>query len=216
MILLLTASYTWSHALTNARTPQDTANLQAKYGHTDLDRANVFNASFVYPFPFFRTQRGFVGRIAGGFELCGLVSYGSGTFSTPTTSAVYPGGVGLLVGPATGRPDYLTNPNVGAPRTFNAWFNTAAFGYVPSGQYRPGNARTDSIKGPGYENWDLSVYRTVRLEKSLNLQFRLEAYNAFNHTNFTSFATTWGATNYGQITSAGNPRVLQLGAKLNF
>ncbi len=213
---IVTASYTFSKALGNARTPQNSADIAAEYSHTDLDRTNVFNSSFVYPLPFFRNQDGIIGHIVGGFEVSGIVSFGSGQFLTPTTSAVDPGGVGLLVGPATGRPDYLSNPNVNAPRTFTNWFNKAAFNYVPAGQYRPGNAKPDSILGPGYENWDLSLYRTVRLEKSLALQFRLEAYNAFNHTNFTTFATTLGVSNFGQITGTGTPRVLQLGAKLTF
>jgi hypothetical protein len=213
---VVTFSYTWSNALTNARTPQNSANIAAEYSHTDLDRANVFNASFVYPLPFFRGQHGVVGHVVGGFEVSGIVSYGSGEYSTPTTTAVDPGGVGLLVGPATGRPDYLSNPNKNAPHTFKNWFNTAAFGYVPSTQFRPGNATPDSILGPGYGNWDLSLYRSVRLEKSLNMQFRFEAYNAFNHTNFTTFGTQLGASNDGQITATGTSRILQVGAKLTF
>lgn len=168
------------------------------------------------PFLILRAQHGVVGHIVGGFEVSGIVSYGSGVFVTPTTTAVDPAGLGLLVGPATGRPDYLADPNTNAPHTCKSWFNTAAFGYVPAGQYRPGNARPTSIRGPGYENGDLSLHRTLRLEQALNLQFRFETYNAFNHTNFTSFATQLGASNYGQITATGTPRVLQLGAKLTF
>lgn len=211
-----TASYTWSKAMTNARTPQSSANLAAEYGHASTDRTNVFNASFVYPLPFYRNQQGVLGRLLGGFETSGIVSYGSGEYLTATTTGVDPGGVGLLVGPATGRPDSLSNPNSGAHHTLQQWFNTSAFRLVPAGQYRPGNDGPDNILGPGYGNWDLSLFRNVRLPERVNFQLRAEAYNAFNHTNFSSVQTTLGTSNYGQITGTGSARVLQFGAKVGF
>jgi hypothetical protein len=213
---VLTAAYTWANAMSNANTPQNSANLAVEYARTSTDRKHVFNTSFVYPLPFYRTQQGVVGRIVGGFEASGIVSYGSGEYLTATTTGLDPGGVGLLVGPATGRPDYVSNPNAGAPHTLKEWFNTAAFQKVPAGQYRPGNDRPFNILGPGYENWDLSFYRTVRLHDQTNFQLRAEAYNTFNHTNFTGIGTTFGNSNFGQVTATGSPRVMQFGAKLTF
>ena len=213
---IVTVNYTYSKAMTNARTPQNTADIQAEYSHTNLDRTNIFNASAVYPLPFFRGQNNLLGHIAGGFELSGIVSYGSGEFVTATTTAVDPGGVGLLVGPATGRPDYVKNPNSGAPHRLKQWFNTSAFQLVPAGQYHVGNDGPNNILGPGYENWDLSVYRNIHLIKETSLQLRAEAYNTFNHTNFTSLQTQLGTSNYGQVTEAGSPRVMQFGAKFKF
>ena len=213
---IITASYTWSKAMTNARTPQNSANLAAEYSHTDNDRKHVFNASVVYPLPVFRSQQGIVGHVLGGFEGSAIISFGSGEYVTATTSAVDPGGVGLLVGPATGRPDYLSSPNSNAPHTLKQWFNTAAFQLVPSGQYRPGNDRPDNILAPGYENWDLSVFKNVSLREGMNFQVRAEAYNAFNHVNFSSLQATLGTSNYGQITGTGSPRIMQFGAKFTF
>jgi hypothetical protein len=213
---ILTVAYTWSNALGNANTPQNSANLAAEYGRTSTARKHIFNTSFVYPLPFYRTQQGVVGRILGGFDVSGVVSYGAGEYLTATTTGVDPGGVGLLVGPATGRPDYVSNPNSAAPHTLKQWFNTSAFVKVPAGQYRPGNDRPFNILGPGYENWDLSAYRDVRLLEQLNLQLRAEAYNAFNHTNFTGVATAVGNSNFGQVTATGSARVMQFGAKFTF
>jgi hypothetical protein len=214
---IITASYTWSRALTNARTPQNSANLAAEYGPDPQMRTNVFNASFVYPLPFYKTQKGVVGRIAGGFEVSGIISFGSGQYLTATTSAVDPGGVGLLVGPATGRPDYISNPNAGAAsHTLRQWFNTAAFQLVPTGQYRPGNDGDSNILGPGYENWDLSLFRNILIWKEASFQLRAEAYNVFNHTNFSGVQTTLGTSNYGQVTATGPNRALQFGGKFTF
>jgi len=170
----------------------------------------------VYPLPFYKNQDGMIGHIVGGFELSGIVSYGSGEYLTATTTAVDPGGVGLLVGPATGRPDYISNPNASAPHSLKQWFNTAAFQQVPAGQYRVGNDRPDNLLGPGYENWDLSVLRSLRLPRETNLQFRAEGFNIFNHTNFTTVQTQLGSSNYGQVTGTGTARVLQFGAKVEF
>jgi Carboxypeptidase regulatory-like domain len=213
---IVTVAYTWANAMSNANTPQNSANLAAEYARTGTDRKNVFNTSFVYPLPFYRTQQGLVGHILGGFEASGIVSYGSGEYLTATTSGVDPGGVGLLVGPATGRPDYVSNPNSGAPHNLIEWFNTSAFEKVPSGQYRPGDDRPFNILGPGYENWDLSLYRSVRLHEQANFQLRAEAYNTFNHANFTGVGTALGNSNFGQVTAAGSPRVMQFGAKITF
>ncbi len=213
---VLTVNYTYSKAMTNARTPQNSANIAAEYSHTDQDRTHIFNASVVYPLPFFESQRGAISRAFGGFELSGVVSYGSGEYVTATTSALDPGGVGLLVGPATGRPDYLSNPNSDAPHTLKQWFNTSAFATVPTGQYRVGDDKPDNILGPGYENWDLSLYRTIRMARETSLEIRAEGYNIFNHTNFTSIQAQLGTSNYGQVTAAGSPRVLQFGAKIKF
>ena len=213
---ILAVNYTWSKALGDVGTPQNTYNIRAEYGPDPNDRRNIFNANLVYPLPFYRGQSGVRGHLLGGWELSGIVAYGSGQFLTATTSALDPAGIGILVGPATARPDYLSNPNSSAPHTVQQWFNASAFQEVPAGQYRPGNDGTSNILGPGYGKWDLSIFRTVRFERGVNMQLRAEAFNVFNHVNFTGVSTGLEATNYGQVTAAGDARVLQLGAKFNF
>jgi hypothetical protein len=213
---ILSLNYTFSRGLGNVGTPQNIYNLQSEYGPDPFNRTNIFNASFVYPLPFYRGQPGVAGHLLGGWETSGIISYGSGLYLTAQTIAVDPGGIGLLNGPATGRPDYVSNPNQNAPHTLQQWFNAKAFQEVPSGQYRPGNDPVSNIYGPGYENWDLSLFKNVRFARSFNMQLRAEAFNTFNHVNYANVATTLGQTNYGEVTSAGPARVLQLGAKLNF
>jgi len=221
---IITASYTWARALTNSRTPQNSANLAAEYGPDGQMRKDIFNASFSYPLPFYKNQQGILGHILGGYQVAGIVSFGSGQYLTASTTALDPAGVGLLVGPATGRPDYVSNPNAGAPHSFQQWFNTASFTprfgqsplAYPTGQITPGNAGIGTIIGPGYENWDLSAYKNIKIERSIDFQLRAEAFNAFNHTNFAGVSTTTTASNYGQVTSAGPNRTLQVGGKLTF
>ncbi len=212
----ITLNYTWAKSLTNASTPQDNTNIRQDYGQSPLSRRNVFNASIVYPLPVYRTQRGLVGHTLGGFELTGIVGYASGQFLTATQGGVDPGGLGLLVGPGGARPDYLSNPNTNAPHTLAQWFNTAAFAPVPTGQYRAGTETYSNIVSPGYENWDLSLHKNIKLAETVNFQLRGEAFNAFNHTNFVGVGTTYGVSNFGQVTSAGPARSLQVGGRVTF
>lgn len=214
----LNVNYTWSKALTDAiLRPQNIYNLRAEYGPAPFNRTNVLSADFVYILPFLRAQRGIVGHALGGWETTGIVTYGSGLSSTAFTINVDPGGLGLLApGGAGARPDAVSNPNSNAPHNLHQWFNTAAFAQVPAGEYRPGNAPVNNIIGPGYEVWNLSLFKNFQLTNSSVMQFRAESFNTFNHTNFNGVATTLGLSNYGQVTTAGNARILQLAAKIRF
>jgi hypothetical protein len=129
------------------------------------------------------------------------------------------------------RPDYtggpiLTAHNHNVPLKQNPmWFNPAAFSSPAPGSF--GNFRRNSIYGPGIDNWNMSLFKNFIFTESMRIQLRFEAYNVFNHTqwanvnnglsapvNGTSFAATPGAS--GQITSARDPRQLQLGGKFYF
>jgi Carboxypeptidase regulatory-like domain len=216
---LAAVNYTYSRTLSNASAPQNIYNPAAEYGPDGSGRANILNFNYVYVLPFFLKERSVKGYLLGGWEFTGIVSFASGQYLTANTSAVDPAGQGILAtGTAEGndRPDYVSNPNAHAPHSQLQWFNTAAFTAVPAGQYRPGNSSNGSIIGPGYENWDLSLFKNAHFGAERDLQFRFETFNAFNHTNFNAISTVTSATNYGQVTSAGSARVLQLGAKFAF
>jgi hypothetical protein len=172
----------------------------------------------VYYLPFFRTEHGFTGRVLGGWEASGIVSIASGRPFSVYTTGVDPGGLGLLnsSSASVSYPDVVTNPNNGAPHRSSAWFNPAAFVQVPAGQYRPGDAHANDVVGPGYETFDLTAIKNARLAHEGDLQFRLEAFNAFNHTNYSTVNATLGNASYNQVTAAGSKRVVQLAVKLTF
>jgi hypothetical protein len=114
------------------------------------------------------------------------------------------------------RPDMVGDANANAPHTIAQWFNTKAFAAVPMGQFRPGNAAAVSVQGPGFQRWDVSLFKTYSMRESLRLQVRAETFNFVNHTNFQGVSTALGATNYGQVTSAREPRRVQAAVKLIF
>jgi hypothetical protein len=216
---LVTVNYTYSRALTNASSPQNIYDPAAEYGPDSAGRTNLLNFNFVYEVPFFLHERSVRGNLLGGWEFSGIAGFASGQFLTVNTSAVDPAGQGLLATGAartTGRPDYVSSPNANAPHTLKQWFNTTAFAAVPAGQYRSGNSHSGSVIGPGYEDLDLSVFKNFTFTEQWRGQFRFETFNVLNHTNFAAVSTTTSATNYGQVTSTGASRVLQLAAKITF
>jgi hypothetical protein len=230
---LIGINYTWSHALTNAgndaSSPQNNHDLRAEYGPADFDRRHIFTANFVYELPWLKHQQGFAGRLLGGWEFSGIITVNSGLYLTALgTNGIDPAGLGLLDPNAqtdnlnftgSARPDQIANPNAGARHTVQEWFNTSAFTDPPatcSTDCRPGNARRGSIKGPGLQRWDLSLFKNIRVTEGTNFQFRLESFNVFNHTNFDAVDASFTSPTFGQVTSTREPRIVQLGLKFNF
>jgi hypothetical protein len=218
---LLVLNYTYSHELNTAqgdfRAPQNSYNIQSEYGSGQFDRRHIFNANFVYQLPWLQSQQGFAGHLLGGWEFSGIVYVYSGLPLTVTASRD-PAGLGVRDGNsvAGGRPDQIGDPNANAPHTVTRWFNTSAFALVPAGQIRPGNAPRGAVRGPGAQRWDLSLFKNIRFTESRKLQFRAEAINVFNHTNFDGVSTSFTAGTYGQVTSVRDPRSMQLALKLSF
>jgi hypothetical protein len=79
-----------------------------------------------------------------------------------------------------------------------------------------GNCGEGVIRAPGLENFDLSLFRNIRLLERATLQFRAEAFNAFNHVNFNAPVANVNDPNFGRITAAASGRIMQFGLKLVF
>lgn len=221
---LIVANYTWSKNLTTAsndyRAPQYTYDLNAEYGPADIDRRHVFTGSYVYTLPFYKSQQGFTGHVLGGWELSGIGYLYSGLHYTASASTFSqdPAGLGLNGNTFSGaRPDLIGDPQQGAPHTISQWFNTSAFGFVPSGEIRPGNEKRGTIEGPPMVRWDASLYKNTNVTERVSVQFRAEAFNVLNHTNFNTFLSTrFGSSLFGKIGSARDPRIMQMALKLIF
>jgi carboxypeptidase family protein/TonB-dependent receptor-like protein len=208
-------AYTWSKSM-GIEGAQNFYNIAGDYGPTDDQRNHIIAAQGVYETPWFHEQRGLVGHLLGGYELSTIVNFLSGAVHTASTSGVDPAGLALLnSNAASARPDQVGNPNNG-PKTFMQYFNAAAFALVPALQVRSGNAAVNSIYGPNSTSVTLGLMRNIRIHDTAQLQLRAEAFNVFNHTSFNGVSTTVASTNYGQLTSAGDPRIMQLAAKFIF
>lgn len=208
--LLVQAVYTWSKAITDASalgsTPQNSYNLRAERSLASFDRRHVFVVNYVYDLPFFAGQKGLLGRTLGGWELTGIFQLQSGL---PISAGL----AGSTNGLAT-RPDVAAGQSLEGSKTVNSWFNTQAFAFPAFGSF--GNASPFLIRGPGIQVWDFSVLKNIRFRERLTYQLRGDAFNILNHTNFNNVSNNLGAGNFGQVTSAHDPRILQVSMKLEF
>jgi hypothetical protein len=106
-------------------------------------------------------------------------------------------------------------------RTIERWFDASAFVAPP--QFTFGNSGRNILYGPGTKQIDLSLFKSFRLAEARRIEFRAEAFNAFNTPQFNNPNATIGFAGVGRITSAGNPpvyqrtpRQIQLALKLYF
>jgi hypothetical protein len=153
-------------------------------------------------------------------------TYGSLTYSFSNVPTGALSGTGAINGGAS-RVVFTCDPNLPrGERTFERQFRTECVA-PPTDQFRLGTAMNDEYLGPGYMNWDLSVFKNVPLGGARRLQFRVELYNAFNSDQWTAVSTnanfdyrTGALTNptvFGRLTGATlSARRIQLGAHLSF
>jgi hypothetical protein len=227
----LNLAYTWSKNLTDNQTssvnaaPQDVNNIRAEYGRAILDRRHILTGNYIYELPFFSDQHGFTGKVLGGWQVSGIASYYTGLPFTVTSSSYDTAGIGFIPAiVAGGRPRLLCDPNEGAPRTVDQWFNGACFAkQTPAGatgvQNVPGDASRGAVDGPPTARVDFTLSKYFRLGENTSIQLRAEAFNIFNHTNFRALSTSRAITNealFGSVTSFRDPRVLQFGLKFLF
>jgi hypothetical protein len=193
------------------------------FGPSQFDRRNIFFTNFVYDIPLFRDNGSrLVKSTVGGWQFSAIITEETGApiniGMTGTTASSIIGNTGM-------RPN-LTG-SISYPKTVNAWFNTAAFSAPActvggSGADCYGNAPFDAIRGPGRNNFDLSLKKNFAFTERFKLEFRADAFNAWNHTQFKGDANNggignnFGAGNFGQVTSAFDGRQFQFGLKLMY
>jgi len=117
------------------------------------------------------------------------------------------------------------NGSISYPKTVKTWFNPAVFS-VPTGTGTDiyGNLGFNALRGPGRDNWNLSLFKSFLISESRGSRFELraDAFNTWNHTQFRGdvnnggISLNAGAGNFGAVTGAFDPREFQLGAKLIF
>lgn len=215
--------YTWSHEIDltsyDLNTVSNPFNLKYDKGSGALDRRHILNANYIYKLPFF-TGHGLTHSVLGGWEIAGTAIFQSGAIISnqgPGLSVGYDT-VGLGGG-------YTNRPNINGKMRYikkeKQWFDTSIFS-APTPAWAGGlnqgfgNASKDSIIGPGRVNFSTSLYKTFAFTERVNVQFRAESFNTFNHTQFNGVGNGFGNGNFGQVTSVQDPRTLEFGGKFNF
>jgi hypothetical protein len=199
--------------LTNAAVA-DSHNLDRDYDYSTGDIPHYFGGSVVWDLPFGEGRanqpRGVVGMLARDWSIATVVTVQSGV-PVALTQANLLGYAGFT----TQRPNLVGDPELPADqRTPDHWFNTAAF--QTASQFQIGTASRNPVRGPSYRDVDLAVMRLIRVGRDRAVELRAEVFNLLNTANFGAPATTLGAANFGTITTALDPRVVQLAVKYSF
>ena len=157
-------------------------------------------ASGTYRVPFFSEARGLTGALLGGWRVNAVFFAQSGA---PFTVNLGVDQANIGSGPSQ-RPDQLHDPNLPAgQRTAERWFDTSAFVLQPPFTF--GNARRNSVIGPGFANLDLAVAKTWTLKGATTLELRWEVFNALNKANFDLPNRIFGTPNFGRSSAPRTP-----------
>ena len=145
------------------------------------------------------------------FELAGVATLQSGLPIAVTQATNF----NAFAGFGTQRPNILANPNLpSSQQTTAQFFNVAAFTLAP--QFTIGSSSRNPGRGPNYRNADIALIKRVNFSDTRNLELRVEAFNLTNTPALGAPNAVLASPGFGSITSAGDPRVIQIGIKLNF
>jgi hypothetical protein len=222
--LTLLASYTFGKSLDDSSNLQEQVNpfdYRAEYGISAFDIKHNFVLSYDYALPLdklFRVRN----RWTEGWALSGITRWATGLPVTLTNNGdnflVYAQNNGInstsidLPNMAKGNLEINNNPRNGKP-----YFNTALF--TPNALGTQGDAPRRPFYGPGINNWDMALHRIFGLTESKSLEFRLEAFNTFNHAQFDGNGSVDGnidSPTFGRVVSAASPRIVQIALKFRF
>jgi hypothetical protein len=231
--LTISGAYTYSHSIDDSSDRGDATfvnsyNLAANRASSNFDQRHVFNFSYIWDLPFFRSP-GLTNKLLGGWQYSGRVSATSGTPFNPVFNNDNAGVANGVAG-AGARPDLVGNPRSGPfpapdPGFARVFYNSNAF-TTPAG-LTFGDVGRNILRNPRHTNFDMALFKHFAIKESVAFEFRAEAFNVFNHTEWNNIAGGGGAAGGDGNNTLGNPgflqvgsthlsRILQLGAKLLF
>jgi hypothetical protein len=238
--LFFGANYTWSKALGLTSRRIDDNSQKANYTYQSFDRRQNFSSNFVYTTPDVLRSAKILHAVASGWLVSGIAAFMTGA----------PVGVGFSI-PGIGNANLTGSPDLGAripttgvkPATASdnpyARINVAAFAEPKVGSIGM-ESSSNHLFGPGINNWNLSLEKSFGMTERLRLRLRLDAFNAFNNTQFSGYNATvnfrsltdptvtnlpydangnliWAQRNgFGTVNGARDPRVLQMYLRLQF
>jgi hypothetical protein len=218
----VTAHYTWSKSTDitsyasvegNAAGP-DPFNFNRNRGLSDFDVTHRFVVSGVWELPQLRDANAFVRSVLGGWQQNFIFTAAKGvpfTVLSGVDNALM--GIGGNFADHTGQ-DWRLAGDRSRGEQVAAWFNRSAFRTNAVGTI--GTGGRNQLRGPGGWNLDYSLFKNFTLTERFRLQIRGEMFNVFNHTRLGNPVNTFSSPQFASITSAFDPRIVQLAAKIVF
>jgi hypothetical protein len=232
------ASYTYSKSIDDSSTfnltgsaskplagendlAQNPFDVNAERGRSLFDARHRFVLSYQWSLPWWQQPKGWYQQVLGNWHVNGIV-----TAMTGTPFTVFDGNDFSVQGSApeisgffSNRPNVVANPNDG-PKTPGVWLNPNAFQRITQDPTSPvqqfGTAGRNIAQGPGYTDWDFSLFKNIRVGESKDIQFRAEFFNILNHTNFHNPDSDMNSQTFNQILEAQPPRLIQFALKFTF
>jgi hypothetical protein len=216
--LTFLAGYTFSKCMDNASGLQESIypfdpRRSIALCSFDVTHNFVFSYNWILPFDRF-VDKNWAKKILEGWSLSGITTFATGlpiTLSENDDNSL----IGANAAPVD-VPNYSGGPVLGDtnPRHGNPYFNAGLFSFEALGQF--GNSRRRFFHGPGLNNFNIALAKATKITESKELQFRVEAFNVFNHAQFLNPTGNINSSTFGVVNSARDPRIMQLGLKFEF
>jgi hypothetical protein len=198
---------------------QNPFDLSAERGLSSFNQTQRFTADYLWELPFGHDKRWLTGNtplraILGDWQWSGDWTIATGLPFTPrfvNNTCELNGGTSGTLRPSLvpGQSIQLSHPSI------TEWFNTAAFSDATTPcQY--GNARRNSIIGPGSKVFDMALTKVIPLNESRVVEFRAQATNVFNIPNYSSIDASVTSPNFGKVTGVGAMRQITITARFRF
>ncbi|HVW76190.1 MAG TPA: TonB-dependent receptor [Alloacidobacterium sp.] len=192
----------------------DPTNLGLSRAVSEYDRTHYVIFNYIYQLPFGHGHqvlgKGIIGNVIGNWQWAGVTTYGSGlpvVITVPNNTNLP--GIGAVA-------DRLHDPQLQHGQSPDKWFDTSAYAIPAAYTTGNGNRNEPRLRGPALGNWDMSLNRKQQFGERVSFELRFEAFNAFNNRNLGAPDGSITDGTFGQITSSGQPRNLQIGARLAF
>jgi hypothetical protein len=192
----------------------DSFNRRLEKDESTGSAPHVFSSSWVWELPVGAGRklplRGWKNIVAGGWQIAGMLRLQSGMRVAVTQAT----NLNAAFGFGIQRPNRIYDPNEFLERSVARWFDTDAF--TQAAQFSLGNSSRNPVRGPSYQAADLMLGKTFSTGESWRAEFRVEAFNVTNTPPLGQPNGSFGTTAFGSITTALDPRVLELVLKVHF
>jgi hypothetical protein len=222
--LTLSGAYTWSHSIDNSSDRYDgnfvdSYDLRSSRASSNFDQRHLLNISYVYDFPGIPNSRA-LNAVFGGWQLSGITTFQTGTpFSVTNGFFGDSAGLGNSLGSGSyadivGDPNATPSSGSLEPLEGPLLYNPDAFAEPTGLTY--GNSGRNRLRNPRRTNFDMALFKHFKPSERTLVEFRTEAFNIFNHTQWSGIDGTLGSETFLRPTGAHRARTLQFGLKFSF
>ncbi len=234
--LLFGVAYTLGKAMDAGSHQRDivpnTYDASNMWGQSSFDVRHILAINYLYELPFLRNRSGFLGKALGGWQISGIAQFQTGTTCTAMNNNDFAGvGVDGNLNDCGGAgqfwvmsrvPDIVHQFAAGGANDPAQWFSVTnadgskIFTQPAKGTFNMQPGVRDPIHNPGFQNWNIGLYKKFTINERTGFQFRAQAFDAFNHANWNGADFNPTSATFGKVTGKSNERNLQLSLRYYF